>query len=190
MKLRVHGLTVGSRVNGPGRRNVVHTRGCTLACPGCFNPDSHDPEGGAAWEVEALADHLLGGDPDGISVSGGEPLQQPEALLALLIALRARREGVSILLFSGYTVEEIRDQPLGPAVLAQLDVLVDGRFEVKAMAEGGLRGSANQRIHLLSPRHRPEELADRSTEILIRPDGTLVLSGFPSGKLVGALRRG
>ena len=78
-----------------------------------------------------------------MSLSGGEPLQQAAACVALLDAARAR--GLSTLAFSGYTLDEIRALPHGPDVLARLDVLIDGRYESTARLATGLRGSANQR---------------------------------------------
>lgn len=190
MTLNVHALTFGSRSNGPGLRHVVHTRGCDLGCPGCFNTETHPAEGGTPWEIEALAQALLARPADGISISGGEPFQQLPALTALLTALRAARPDLSLLCFSGYTREEITALPGGIAALALLDVLVDGRFDAKQMAAEGLRGSANQRVHLLTPRHTPAELEARTTEILIHKDGTLTMTGFPTAKLVRELRRG
>ena len=190
MELWIHGLTFGSTANGPGRRHVVHTQGCSLGCPGCFNPTSHTAETGERLDTTELAHRLLDDPCDGVTISGGEPFQQPHALYALITALRAHSPDLSILVFSGYSIEELRAQTEAPKILRLIDVLVDGRFQVKEMAEGGLRGSANQRVHLLSTRHTPDELADRSTEILIRPDGTIVMTGFPSGKLVGAIKRG
>ncbi|MBL9015242.1 MAG: radical SAM protein, partial [Myxococcales bacterium] len=119
---RVHGVEPRSRANGPGARFVVWFQGCTLACPGCFNPTTHPTEGGRVVPISELAAQLAAQpDIEGLSLSGGEPLQQPEAAAALLDAARAL--GLSTLAFSGYTLEEIRDLPGGPDVLARLDVL-------------------------------------------------------------------
>src|SRR5690606_20582371 len=88
---------------------------------------------------------------DGLTLSGGEPLQQAPAALELLLG--ARRLGLSTLVFSGYTLDEIRAQALGPAVLAHVDVLVDGRYVAGDRVGAGLRGSANQQLHILGRRH-------------------------------------
>ena len=152
--LRLHAFEPRSRANGPGVRAVLWLQGCDLACPGCYNPATHAERGGTVRAVADLAAEIeaLGDGIEGISVSGGEPLQQPEGLLRLLATLRARTR-LSVLLFSGYTIEEIRSRPLGPAVLDHLDVLVDGRFVARRRLARGLRGSANQRIHLLTDRY-------------------------------------
>jgi anaerobic ribonucleoside-triphosphate reductase activating protein len=174
---RVHAIEPRSRANGPGTRFVVWLQGCTLGCPGCFNPSTH-PTGGREVDVTTL--DL--GDVDGLSLSGGEPMQQPEAALALLD--RARAGGLSTLMFSGYTLEEIRALPLGSEVLARLDVLVDGRYVAAERLATGLRGSANQRIHLLTARYTLADVESTPVaEVRIGPTGEVVLTGVNPLKL-------
>ena len=174
MRLRVHGALRHSRANGPGTRYVIWVQGCTLGCPGCFNPATHPATGGEEMEVEAIAREVRGLPVDGVTVSGGEPFEQPEALLALVTALA----GTSIIVFSGYTRAEIERMPLGPAILARLDVLVDGRYVEKRRIARGLRGSANQVVHLLSSRHRMADVeATPVGEVVIGPDGEVRMSG-------------
>jgi anaerobic ribonucleoside-triphosphate reductase activating protein len=174
---RVHAIEPRSRANGPGTRFVVWLQGCTLGCPGCFNPSTH-PLGGREVDVASLDF----GDVEGISLSGGEPMQQPDAALALVEQARAR--GLSTLMFSGYTLDEIRAQPLGPAVLAHLDVLVDGRYVAGERLAAGLRGSANQRIHLLTARYALADVeATPVAEVRIGPTGDVVLTGVSPLKL-------
>jgi len=203
--IRVHAFEPRSRANGPGARFVVWFQGCTLGCPGCFNPTTHESAGGLPVTLEQLVDELTraarGGPIDrtappsggadgrghappieGLSLSGGEPLQQPEAARALLDAARAL--GLSTLAFSGYTIDEIRALPGGPDVLARLDVLIDGRYVAGDRLASGLRGSANQRIQLLTDRYA---LADVDTtpvaEIRISPTGDVILTGVDPLKL-------
>lgn len=175
MIARVHATEARSRANGPGTRFVVWLQGCSLGCPGCFNPTTHDPAGGDAVAVDELLARI-GGDVDGVTLSGGEPLEQPEAALAILRGARAR--GLSTLIFSGFTIEEIRARRLGPEVLAELDVLIDGRYLARDRLATGLRGSANQRIQLLTARHSLAEVeATPVAEIRIDPRGGVVLTG-------------
>jgi len=186
MKLRVHAIEPLSRANGPGWRAAVWLQGCSLGCPGCFNPGTHDPAAGFELEIQELVARLLvasrpGRLPalDGVSFSGGEPLQQPEGFLELLETLSGR--GLSLLVFSGYTLAEIERQPLGPAILAKLDVLVAGRYVQQRHLGRGLLGSANQQIHLLTSRHTLAEFAAIPTgEIILHPDGSITHSGIES----------
>jgi len=173
---RVHATEARSRANGPGTRFVIWLQGCSLGCPGCFNPGTHDAAGGEAVEVEALLAQVAATRPHGLTLSGGEPLEQPEAALALLRGARAL--GLSTLAFSGFTIDEIRARPLGAEVLAALDVLIDGRYLARERLGAGLRGSTNQRIHLLTPRHTLAEVeATPVAEVRIDARGAVLLTG-------------
>jgi anaerobic ribonucleoside-triphosphate reductase activating protein len=180
---RVHGVEPRSRANGPGARFVVWLQGCSLGCPGCFNPGTHDAAGGREVPVAELAAQLAATPGiEGLSLSGGEPLQQPAAAAALLDAARGR--GLSTLAFSGYSIEEIRALPGGPEVLARLDVLIDGRYVAGERLATGLRGSGNQRIHLLTERYQLADVeATPVAEIRIGPTGEVVLTGVDPLKL-------
>lgn len=185
MNLRLHAVEPRSRANGPGSRFVVWMQGCTLGCAGCFNPTTHDAAGGREVTVAELADQLRTARAtgvEGLSLSGGEPLQQAAAAAALLA--EARSLGMSTLAFSGYTIEEIRELPSGPDVLAELDVLIDGRYVAGDRLASGLRGSANQRIQLLTARYSLAEVeATPVAEIRIGPTGDIVLTGVNPLKL-------
>jgi anaerobic ribonucleoside-triphosphate reductase activating protein len=158
--VRIAGYWHGSLIEGPGRRSVAKLQGCPLRCRGCITPDSWDATGGCAVPVARLAAALL--DPaherDGVSILGGEPFAQPDGLLALVGALRAR--GCRhILVYSGYTLERLRlmaerREVIG-AVLDRIDLLVDGPY-VEALSDhaGPWIGSRNQRvIDLVATRH-------------------------------------
>jgi anaerobic ribonucleoside-triphosphate reductase activating protein len=179
--IRVHAIEPRSRANGPGARFVVWLQGCTLGCPGCFNPTTHDARGGNERSIESIAAEIPA-DVEGLTLSGGEPLQQAEAAAELLELARTR--GLSTLAFSGYTLDEIRTLPGGPDVLARLDVLIDGRYVAGDRLATGLRGSANQRIRLLSDRYTLAEVeATPVAEIRIGKTGEVVLTGVNPLKL-------
>ena len=180
--MRIHDYETRSRANGPGARFVVWFQGCTLGCPGCFNPTTHDVAGGRSIEIDELAHAMAASGVEGLSLSGGEPLQQPDAARALLDI--ARTLGMSTLAFSGYAIDEIRALPGGPEVLARLDVLIDGRYVARDRLATGLRGSANQNIQLLTDRYtRADVEATPVAEIRIGKAGELVLTGVDPLKL-------
>jgi anaerobic ribonucleoside-triphosphate reductase activating protein len=177
--LELHAVEPRSRANGPGARFVLWFQGCSLGCPGCFNPATHPRAAQLRWTVaEAMAQIAAEGDRiEGVTLSGGEPLEQPEAALALVRAVRAETS-LSVLVFSGFAIDEIRTQPLGPAILDELDVLIDGRYRAPERLGRGLRGSENQRVQLLSGRYtRAEVEATPEAEVRIAPDGSVVLTG-------------
>jgi len=162
-----------------GLRAVVWFQGCTLRCPGCFNPATHDPVGGCESDTESLAEEILGlrSRIEGVSISGGEPFEQPEPLLDLLE--RVGRSPLSRLVFTGYTLAEITDLDLGPAILRHVDVLVAGRYVVAQRAGSGLLGSANQQIRLLTRRYALADLGDvPAAELILHADGTFTATGI------------
>jgi anaerobic ribonucleoside-triphosphate reductase activating protein len=167
-----------SRANGPGTRAVIWTQGCDLGCPGCYNPETH-AGGGELWAIGDLIGWAIdqGAAIEGVTVSGGEPLQQPAALLALVTGLRERTD-LSIVVFSGYRRAEIERATLGPAILDQIDVLIDGRYVAPIHAGRRLRGSDNQRIWCLTDRYTIADVeATPATEIAIAADGSVRLTG-------------
>lgn len=178
--LRLHALEPRSVANGPGVRFSIWFQGCSLGCRGCFNPDTHARDAGFALLVTELVDRIMaeGDRIEGVSFTGGEPFEQCDGLLASVRALR-EATSLSLLAFSGLTLGEIRQLPVGPSILDRFDVLVDGRYSDARRNGNGLRGSSNQRIHLLSERYTLAEVESTPpAEILIAPDGRLRVTGI------------
>lgn len=147
MRMSVSGVTGDSIVDGPGLRLTIFTQGCPHHCPGCHNPQTHDPNGGAWADTEdilaAAAENPL---LDGITLSGGDPFLQPVPCLAL--AKGAHQLGLNVWTYTGYTWEALwaENDPEKLALLQETDVLIDGPF---LLAERSLelkfKGSKNQR---------------------------------------------
>ncbi|WP_081824292.1 4Fe-4S single cluster domain-containing protein [Paenibacillus sp. UNC451MF] len=184
ISLNIHGIHPYSYVNGPGKRCVIHFQGCTLACPGCFNPESHALDGGTRMTLVELLEYIPQ-DVEGVTLSGGEPFQQIEGLLVLVKALNIRN--LSVVLFTGFTVEELRKMPLAGNVLRYVDVLIDGRFEESVPLSELMAGSRNQTVHLLSCRYTLEDFKAKQVEITLNSDGTMQITGFPSNTLLESI---
>ena len=146
MNMRIAGIVNDSIVDWPGLRLAIFAQGCPHHCPGCHNPESHDFAGGSDMDTEKIiarmdANPLL----DGITLTGGEPFEQPEACRILADAAHAR--GLNVWAYSGYTFEQLCAVPEKRRLLEACDVLVDGPF---LLAERSLdlrfRGSKNQRV--------------------------------------------
>lgn len=119
-----------------------------------------------------------GSDLEGLTISGGEPLEQAPALLKLLRIVSTKTE-LSVILFSGYTLEEIKAMPHGPEILCLVDVLVAGRFVQELREPRGLLGSANQQIHYLSERYSPRNIEKTEpAEIRFDSNGEISVSGI------------
>jgi anaerobic ribonucleoside-triphosphate reductase activating protein len=147
MLIRLNGIVSDSIVDGPGLRLAVFTQGCPHHCPGCHNPATHDPEGGYAADTAAVLASLKENPLlDGLTLTGGEPFEQPEACLEL--ALGAKSRGLTVWAYSGYTYEALMKKGgAAAALLDACDVLVDGPFVLAQRSlELDFRGSRNQRL--------------------------------------------
>ena len=162
-QLRVFGLVPDSIVDGPGLRYGVFVQGCSHGCPGCHNPESHDPCAGEETTVDAIMEEVAANKLiSGVTLSGGEPFEQ--AAVCAEIGERAHELGLNVWTYTGYRYEDLlalasgeRDLTEQEALLlyregvarllATTDVLVDGPF-VESMKSLGLqwRGSSNQRV--------------------------------------------
>lgn len=145
-ELRVAGIISDSIVDGPGVRYVIFTQGCAHKCPGCHNPQTHDYKGGTLVSfAEILADVESYKYIKGITFSGGEPLDQPEALKDFIQGFKDK--GYHILVFSGYTFEQIMANSEKAQAIKRADILIDGKFDLNLRALSlKFRGSSNQRI--------------------------------------------
>lgn len=141
-------------VLGPGDRFVVWVQGCGIVCDGCTSPSWIPFEGGAPVAVADLAARVAGEAVDGLTLSGGEPFAQADALADLVSAVREHRD-LSVMSYTGYTREHLeRHGTRGQRrLLGLLDLLVDGPYLRSRHGDLRWRGSANQRIHVLTPRH-------------------------------------
>lgn len=185
-----------SEAEGPHRRFALWVQGCTLACPGCCNPELFPAAGGQRVAVAALVDELAAArreyGVEGLTVLGGEPLEQLEGVTALCVA--ARGLGLGVLVFTGHTLEELEARPGGAALLASVDTLVDGRFEAgRRDTERRFIGSRNQRLLHRSARYAAPGLwrGAGGVELQWGADGRLSVHGEPglARRVVRALGR-
>ncbi|MCI0482375.1 MAG: radical SAM protein [Candidatus Dadabacteria bacterium] len=179
-ELNVHGLIPRSLVNGPGERFVIHLQGCGRRCPGCINPDSHSSEPRTIMTVDELFDSVRAVNGiEGITFSGGEPFDQIDGCIEFMKRVKDET-GLSILMYTGYTIEEIQRMPLGHAFLEHIDILVDGPYIQGLRCESGFLPSTNQRVLFLSDRYGPDDIdVPGEFEIHVHPDGRIVITGLP-----------
>jgi anaerobic ribonucleoside-triphosphate reductase activating protein len=171
-----------TEAEGPGQRYAVWVQGCPLRCVGCCNPemlafkktaDRRDPD---ALIAEAIAAGV-----EGVSLLGGEPFAQAAGLALVAEGVRAR--GLSVMVFSGYTLAELREQgPAAARLLAATDLLVDGRYDAsRRTTTRRYIGSDNQVLHFLTSRYTPEDPrlhAANTLELRLR-GGEITLNGWP-----------
>jgi len=171
-------LRTGTDVLGPGKRVILWVHGCTRNCPGCIAAGWNGEEAKDALSVTTLTSRiLLEEDLTGITISGGEPFLQAEALSMLLTEIRARRE-LNVIVYTGYLLEEIPALPNGKQLLSQIDALIDGEYKKELDLNEGWRGSTNQRLHLFGDRLTREQIFTMKRTRTIEIDGT-------DGRIVG-----
>jgi len=140
-----------SVVDGPGRRSVIQTAGCSIRCEGCFTPQTWAVQNGKRVSVSSIVGEILAHREhhDGVTILGGEPFDQPESVAELVSRLKSHSLHVTV--YSGYTIEQLiqRRLPSIGYILTHIDLLIDGPFD-SSLREGAgeYRGSRNQRLIL------------------------------------------
>lgn len=175
------GFATGVQGLGPGTRVVLWVRGCGIGCPGCMTKNLW--AAGEPRPMEPLVEEML---PhlrlcDGLTISGGEPFDQPLALAELIDRLREKID-VHVFSYSGYRIERLSQNPDAQALLARLDMLMDGPYVQHLPTEDTWRGSANQRLHALSERAKVEDAGPADwRRIQLQPlaNGSVRLIGIP-----------
>lgn len=161
--IRLYGTVNDSIVDGPGLRFTVFVQGCKHHCPGCHNPESWPFEGGTEESIDALIERILANKlVRGVTLSGGDPFEQPAACAE--IARRVKAAGRNVWTYTGYLYEDLQrqldclnDPALDSAerdrlesiswLLPESDVLVDGPFvQEKRSLDLKFCGSTNQRL--------------------------------------------
>lgn len=152
--MKIAGIYKNSLTNGPGMRFVLFTQGCKHHCEGCHNPTTWNFDSGMDMSIEEIIEsirenqHII----SGITISGGDPFEQKLELLELCIAIKTSFPKLSILIYTGYTYEELLMDKTNTDILIYTDILIDGKFE-KDLTEKAHKftGSNNQRvIHLFN----------------------------------------
>ena len=169
-----------SKVNGPGLRFVLWTQGCSKGCKNCFNPETWSNEIYKEYSPRQIFELIKNFELEGVTISGGDPLEQEDDLLELLFLLKEIKLPKGIILFSGFSRNEIRENPIREKCLEYIDVLIDGRYEEEFKTEDSLRGSSNQEFYFFSNKISRDELFfDQEIELSL-VDDNIVMTGFPN----------
>ena len=185
MKIYLSRLHYPVTTLGPGRRIGIWFQGCSIRCPGCVSADTW-AQGRTATTVAEVVSAVARWLPEanGVTLSGGEPFDQPDALAALLAQLPLA-DDQDVLVYSGHPFEHIASHP--SLVDGQIDALISDPYLVETPQTLPLRGSDNQLLHLLTDLGRdrfsafqaPVSAGHRSLDVMFDTDGTIWLAGIP-----------
>jgi len=154
MVVHIHRFAAPISVLGPGQRAVIWVQGCPMACPGCLAPEAREFDGGIAMSVDELAGWVLGQPSiEGITLSGGEPFSQVDALANLIDKVK-EQDDYGVVCYTGYTWEALQEDSKNDALLQRIDLLIDGPYREDQQDNLRWRGSRNQRLLSLSPRYQ------------------------------------
>ena len=178
MEARIHKILKQTKVEGPGTRYCIWFQGCSRHCQGCWAKATWAHNEGQILNTESIIEDILSTPQiDGVTFLGGEPFEQPQALLE--IAQKTHQAGLSTLCFTGYKIKEIKDKY--PEILNYIDLLIDGEFDEKQKDfSRPWVGSANQRYHFLTNRWNETILNTykNKIEINIKKNGLIFINGM------------
>lgn len=182
MKLNIYIKEKNITTLGPYNRFGIWVQGCFRNCEGCVAKLSHDPSAGSWIDTGALAWEIIVSDTEGLTISGGEPFLQAEALTELIRKVKKQKD-IGVIIYTGYLLEELPEVKGAAELLELTDLLIDGPY-VRELDDGkSLRGSSNQKIHPLSGRYVSSldeyGTGERKTEIFVRSN-TINIVGIPN----------
>ena len=166
---------------GPGKRLLLFLQGCSIHCKGCVN--QHLWPFGTGTDISVAEVVELCRDLEGITLHGGEPLDQSDGLLEIVEALKA--EGKTVVLFTGYKRKEL-SKPTQRKVWQLADLVISGRFEErKKNIYLQFRGSTNQRVYAHKGKYQNYRVSDGKSVGIIRlsENGVFQSRGFRNDEL-------
>lgn len=187
--IKVHKLMIveNEHLYGPGKRLLLYLKGCSIHCEGCINKHLWSFEGGTPMNSTEILEICKKENLDGITIHGGEPLDQANGLYDVVKAIK--HENYTSILFTGYIKKELNKTQI--KIWSLSDIVVAGRFQInKRNVNLQFRGSTNQRVYTHNGPYKNYKIHDGYTTAILTIDenGDMDVNGFLSEdiiKLVG-----
>lgn len=174
--ISLHSVERDSFSNGPGKRLVLWTQGCSIGCPGCWNPETHDA-GGTFVTKDQLIKELLDSGCEGVTFTGGEPFDQGESVIE--VGISARKLGYTSVAFSGYTYSTLVKKFGGEVLKNAFDVLLTDPYRKGEQYKSVAQALAQKTLTFLSSIYKKEDfLGIPPFEIFIGTDGEVRTTGL------------
>lgn len=178
--LNINKIIEETQSEGPGKRFCIWVQGCSRHCKGCFAADTWDFKPKNLYTSESLISMINEQkNIEGVTILGGEPLEQPEAVAELVKGVHEL--GLTVLLFTGYRYDELTesDNVYWHKILQNTDVLIDGEFiEDEKCFDIPLIGSKNQTIRFLTDKYSMNDFKKNKIEIRIKKTGEVHCNGM------------
>lgn len=178
-------MVLHTKVLGPGTRSAIWFQGCQRRCEGCMSPDTRSPDGGILVSIDRVVEEVSKlNDIEGITISGGEPFLQADALFQLLNSVK-KSTNLGVIIYTGFTIEQLHtmnDRKIELILTELADLIIDGEYIDQQNDGRSFIGSSNQRLTFITERYVPfQELYNgksRNIEVLVS-ENELFLIGIP-----------
>ena len=177
--IRIHKMMLveNEHLYGPGKRLLLFLKGCSIHCDGCVNSHLWSFDGGTPVSSKDVLDIIVKNDLEGITLHGGEPLDQADGLIEIIKEVKSINK--TIILFTGYIKKELSGKKLKIWNLS--DIVVAGRFQMKKRnIYLQFRGSTNQKVYFHKGKYKNYKLIDGFTTAMFTIDenGNMDVNGF------------
>lgn len=189
MNIYLHKFIERTQVEGPGQRFCIWLQGCSIQCPGCMLPETWPFTKKNRISCGQLALKIRNTPHiEGVTILGGEPFNQPQALLCLLRNIK-KHSKLSVMLFTGYTTEYLQKYcPQFNSILSLTDIFIEGPYiKEQQISFHPWMGSSNQIVRFLTNRYSVKDVPSPKIELRITPQGEITLNGMISSEQVEKL---
>ena len=190
MKVRLNSFLEKTKVLGPGTRCAIWFQGCKRHCKGCMSENSRPFDGGFETDVQVLVKKIVSiNGIEGVTVSGGDPFYQPDALFDLLSTIKKQTD-LSVIIYTGFYLKELRDmhnEKVDSIIDALADIIIDGPYVEELNDNKSLRGSGNQTVHFLTNRYSNQTSlygGDTRNVEIIAGTKSVIMVGIPEKRLL------
>ncbi len=180
-KIRINSYIPITNSEGPNTRFAIWVQGCSIRCQGCANKHMWNPNGGIVYDTKDLINIIESykNKIEGITFLGGEPLDQIVAVTEISKAVQ--QMGLTVMIFTGFEYEKIKEDSNFQILTDYIDILVDGKFEQKQLDyTKPWVGSSNQNYYFFSEKYN-KAILDKfknKIEIRITKDNKIILNGI------------